>query len=77
MALDQLRYTLAMIRATTVRVLRALHTTLGRWLADQPAAPKRKRTSWFDVEPGRFSLPRDPDEEEAEAFARAHNLPRR
>jgi hypothetical protein len=86
-------------RAAAVRILRALHAALGRWLAlaDQPAAvikPRartgksrrtrgnqhtalavpstRKGTSWFDLEPGTLALPRDPDEEESEAWYRAH-----
>jgi hypothetical protein len=54
------------------RIVRALHSSLGRWLADQPIAPKRKRTSWFDLEPGTLALPRDSDEEEMAEWERRH-----
>jgi hypothetical protein len=109
------------VRAAAVRVLRALHTALGRWLAlaDQPAAvvkpatmrqgartdlasrdaksagvgrartgksrrkrgnqhtavavpSARKGTSWFDLDPGTLTLPKSADEEESEAWYRAH-----
>ncbi len=62
-------------RAVVVRVLRVLHSVLGRWLAqaDQRAERNSKR-SWFgcDSDALRVALPRDPDEEDAEAWYRAH-----
>lgn len=62
------------LRTAAVRILTALHAALGRWLAqsDQPRAPKR--TSWFDCDPDtvQAALPRDPDEEDAEAWYREH-----
>jgi hypothetical protein len=61
--------------AAAVRILRALHAALGRWLtlADVPEV-KRKRTSWFDCDSDTLhaALPSDPDQEEADAWARAH-----
>lgn len=62
-------------RAAAVRILTALHAAFGRWLAqaDRPGTPKRK-CSWFGCDPDTLhaALPRDPDEEEAAAWDRAH-----
>jgi len=62
-------------RAAAVRILTALHAMVSGWLApaDVPEV-KRKRTSWFDCDPDTLhaALPSDPDEEEAEAWWRAH-----
>jgi hypothetical protein len=48
---------------------------LGRWLAEaaQPVARKGK-CSWFGCNPDTLhaALPRDPDQEEADAWQRAH-----
>jgi hypothetical protein len=94
------------MRAAAIRILRALHATLGRWLAlvDPPSAVlkvnrheprartrkskrgnqhaadsrptiERKSCSWFDLEPGTLAPPRNAEEDEIEAWARAHNLP--
>jgi hypothetical protein len=89
------------MKAAAVRILRTLHTALGRWLgeADQPAAavkgntkPRarkfvrkrgnqhasieapsaRKGGSWFDLEPGTIAPPKSADEEESDAWYRAH-----
>jgi len=38
---------------------------------------ERKGTSWFDLEPGTLAPPRNSEEEDIEAWARAHNLPGR
>lgn len=46
---------------------------LGRWLAETDQPPKRKvRCSSFDVEPGAFPRPVDPDEQEAAAWYASH-----
>jgi hypothetical protein len=58
-------------RAAAVRFLRTVHTALARWFAQPPVARKGK-CSWFDCNPGTLELPRDPDEDEAEAWYRAH-----
>jgi hypothetical protein len=47
--------------AAVIRILRALRTALGR-----------KRCTFFDLPPDTFRSMRDPDEEEAEAWYRAH-----
>jgi hypothetical protein len=67
-----------MIRQIAARVFggtASVLLALGRWLAqaNQPVARKRK-CSWFDCNPDTLhaTLPRDPDEEEAEAWYRAH-----
>lgn len=52
-----------MIRAPIARILRALRMALGR---------ERKRCTFFDLPPDTFRSMRDPDEEEAEAWYRAH-----
>ncbi|HEX3915537.1 MAG TPA: hypothetical protein VHW71_18715 [Steroidobacteraceae bacterium] len=99
------------MRSAAVRILRALHAALGRWLgeADQPVVKvktnrrgsdkprprtrkradphtadpghtiERKRTSWFDLDSGAIATPKSADEEEMEAWDRAHfrNLPGR
>lgn len=48
----------------------------GKRADPQTAAPghaiERKRTSWFDVEPGTIAPPKSADEEEMEAWDRAH-----
>jgi hypothetical protein len=62
-------------RAAAARILTALHAALGRWLAHAPPPVRRKgKCSWFGCDPDtlRTALPRDPDEEEAEAWYRAH-----
>jgi len=56
-------------RTTIIRIARALHTALCRWLALAVVPEvKRKRTSWFgcDADTIHAALPRDSDEEEAE-----------
>jgi hypothetical protein len=83
------------LRTVVVRILRALHAALGRWLAQvDPLTPKgkprarksprkrgnqhtpdsneRKRYTFFDLPPDAFRSMRDPDEEEADAWYRAH-----
>jgi hypothetical protein len=68
------------IRQIAIRILAALHATLGRWLAarDQMRI-KRKRTSWFacDSDSLRAKLPCDSDAEEMAEWERRHNLPTR
>ena len=44
---------------------------LVRWRKGEPVA-ERKRTSWFDCAPGTLPLPRSAEDEEAEAWYRAH-----
>jgi hypothetical protein len=55
---------------------RARTRRTGRKRAERHTADtiERKRTSWFDCDPDTIhaALPRDPDEEEAEAWRRAH-----
>jgi hypothetical protein len=38
----------------------------------QAGTPEERRASWFDIEPGTFTLPLDEEEAEAEAWVRAH-----
>jgi hypothetical protein len=40
--------------------------------ADSDRTSERKGVCWFDLKPGTLALPRDPDEEEAAAWERAH-----
>ncbi len=62
-----------MIRQIAVRILAALHATLGRWLAlaDVPEV-KRRRISWFDLPQSTFAPPRSPEDEEAAEWDRKH-----
>jgi hypothetical protein len=63
------------LRTTAVRFLTALHAALGRWLALTVVPEvRRKHTSWFgcDADTIHAALPRDPDEEEADAWHRTH-----
>ncbi len=58
---------------TAVRILRALHATLGRWLASAgQSAAKRRGVSWFGCDPGTVAPTRSTEDAEAAAWHRAH-----
>lgn len=60
-------------RAALRRLARALYATLGWWLADaKPLVMKRKRASYFDLDPKALPLPRSEEEIEAEAWTKRH-----
>jgi hypothetical protein len=63
-------------RAAIVRIARALHAWLGRWLEDADDSPpptERTGEPLKKILVSQFPITRDPDEEEeAEAWYRAH-----
>ncbi len=58
------------------RILDALRAgwaaACARWREGEPEVKRKDRCSWFDIEPGTFEPPASADDEEADAWYRAH-----
>ena len=70
--IDQSREALNPLRRILAALCAGWRAALSHWREGEPAAKLKARCSFFDVEPGTFPLPVDPDDADAAAWYRTH-----